>query len=304
MNIIARMAQDFKIDHSYLSKIVYRSAFYYKDYYINKRDGKTRRISQASPQLKAMQYWIVENILAKIPVSKGAYAYKKGDSIKRHADIHRLSKHIFHTDIKDFFFNIHFEMLRCALSNHSHIFDEIGIDSSEAFSDIKKICFRNDELCIGTVSSPIISNIVMYNFDEKMIDYCNRNGWIYSRYADDIYISSNYYIPKEVKNFVSAELSDNGFKINTKKTSFISNKYCRKVTGVVLSNDGRVSVGTKQRNAIRKMVYDKIIHKKGSPETILGYIAFLKDIEPQTYNNIIIKYSKYCAGDVIDEISK
>lgn len=37
---------------------------------------------------------------------------------------------------------------------------------------VAKICFRNGQLSIGTVSSPIISNIVAYKFDELVISYC------------------------------------------------------------------------------------------------------------------------------------
>lgn len=304
MNLIERMALDFQLDAEYLFRIANRSAFYYKDYYISKRNGGERRISQASPELKSMQYWVVKNILEKLPVSDGAYAYKKGDSIKKHALLHRLSKHLFHTDIKNFFNNIHSEMLTSILLKHENIFDDLKIDITTSADEIRKICFRDNSLCIGTVSSPIISNIIMYNFDKTILDYCQSNGLIYSRYADDIYISSNSYIPSNLRDYVEIELKKYNFVMNNKKTSFISPKHCRKITGIVLTNDGSISVGTRQKNMIKKMVYDKIINKKGNSEKILGYLAFLKDVEPDTYNNIIIKYSKYCSGDIIDEIMK
>ena len=47
------------------------------------------------------------------------------------------------------------------------------------------------------------------------------------------------------------------------------------------------------------MVYDKLIHNKGDSLKILGHLAFLNDVDPQAYNDIIIKYSKYCEGDII-----
>ena len=103
MNLVERIAQDFQLDVNYLCSIVEHSEYYYKDYYISKRNGGKWHISQASPELKSMQYWIVENIFKKIPVSTGAYAYKKGDSIKKHAVVHKTSRHIFHTDINKFF---------------------------------------------------------------------------------------------------------------------------------------------------------------------------------------------------------
>jgi len=34
----------------------------------------------------------------------------------------------------------------------------------------------------------------------------------------------------------------------------------------------------------------------------LGNLAFLKDVEPNTYNSLLIKYAGYCDGDVIAAI--
>lgn len=52
------------------------------------------------------------------------------------------------------------------------------------------------------------------------------------------------------------------------------------------------------------MVYNKLVNGEGNSDQILGYLAFLKDIEPNSYNNLIIKYSQYCDGDIITALSK
>ena len=49
-------------------------------------------------------------------------------------------------------------------------------------------------------------------------------------------------------------------------------------------------------------IYDRIIHGKGDPNTILGQLAFLKDVEPNTYNTLLIKYAENCDGDVVAAI--
>lgn len=92
--------------------------------------------------------------------------------------------------------------------------------------------------------------------------------------------------------------------MNMSKTRFYSPKYRRKITGIVITNDSQVSIGTERRINIKKMIYEKLIHNKGDSEQILGYLSFLKDIEPQTYNNLIIKYSQYCEGDIIAALRK
>lgn len=304
MNIIDRIALELKLDKEYLSRISSRSAYYYRDFTIPKRNGGKRNISQPSPELKTLQYWVLKNILNKLPVSESAFAYKKGDSIKRHAQIHSKSYYIFHADIQEFFPSVHFSHLRNILMDNKGVFDNLHIDLEDSLDMIKNICFRKDSLCIGAVSSPAISNIIMCSFDNQVREYCESNNYIYSRYADDIYISSDKYISQDLFRFISSELIKNGFRLNIRKTRFYSPKYRRKITGIILTNDSQISIGLERRNKIKKMIYNKLINNKGNPYEILGYLSFLKDIEPNTYNNMIIKYSKYCNGDIISALCK
>ena len=303
MKMVDKIAADLCLDPDYVASVVKRSKFYYRDYYIEKRDGGKRKISQPSPELKTLQYWVVNNILNKYPISTSAYAYQKGSSIKKHAQFHQNSKHIFHTDICMFFPSITYEHLQPILLSNPKLFEDLEIDL-DSVETIRDICFRNNSLCIGTVSSPVISNIIMHGFDVIMLGYCEKNHLKYSRYADDIYLSSNSYIDLRHVNFLSDTLGKIGFSINESKTYFSSPKYRRKVTGLVIGTDSSVTIGSKKREFIKKLVYDKLIHNKGDGNCILGYLAFLKDVEPQTYNNIISKYSQYCKEDIIEALKK
>ena len=304
MNIIDRIALDLKLDKSYLARIASRSAFYYRDFKIKKRNGGERYLAQPSPELKTLQYWVLNNILNKIPVSKAAYAYKKGDSIKKHAQLHSKSRFVFHADILNFFPSIRSSHLIDILRTYKNIFDDLDLDLESSLLDIKRICFRKDTLCIGAVSSPAISNIIMSSFDSALLNYCKAKNYIYSRYADDIYISSNTYIDKSIVDFLRLELDRKGVKSQPPLQTFYSPKYRRKITGVFLTEKSQISVGTERRTKIKKMIYEKLIHNKGNPDEILGHLSFLKDIEPNTYNNLIIKYSKYCDEDIITVLSR
>ena len=304
MDLLTKIATDLKVDLAYISKIAIRSNFYYRTYKIPKRNGGEREISQPSPELKTLQYWVLKNILSQLPVSDCAKAYKRGDSIKKHALCHRNSKHIFHTDISNFFPSITIKNLENILKNNKNVFKNLDLDVEQSIDEIRQICFKNNRLCIGSVTAPIISNIIMYDFDSTVSAYCVSMGCIYTRYADDIYISSTSYINENVKNYIANMLNKYGFITNNKKTHFYSKKYRQKITGITLTTDGQISIGTKNRHKIKKMVYDKLKKNIGDSETILGYLAFLKDVEPHTYNNLIIKYSKYCDGDIIEELRK
>ena len=143
MDIIDRIALDLKLDKSYLARIASRSAFYYRDFKIKKRNGDKRCLAQPSPELKTLQYWVLNNVLNKIPVSEAACAYKKGDSIKKHAQLHSKSRFIFHADICDFFPSIHSSHLNDILRTHKNIFDDLDLDLESSILDIKRICFSS-----------------------------------------------------------------------------------------------------------------------------------------------------------------
>ncbi|MBO5746187.1 MAG: retron St85 family RNA-directed DNA polymerase [Clostridia bacterium] len=303
MTLIEKISLDLNLDKLYLARIISRSGFYYKDFIIPKKNGGFRRISQPSAELKTLQYWITKNILCKIPISKAACAYKKGDSIKKHALLHCKSRHILHTDIKDFFESVDSSKLIKILEKNHSVFEDINLDYNSSIDDIRKICFRKNKLCIGSVSSPIISNIVMYDFDNALTGYCKENGLIYSRYADDIYVSSDKFINHDILEFISNELNKCGLSINRSKTRFYSSKYKRSVTGIVITNDSHISVGTKRRTMIKNMIYNKLVNSEGDSNEILGYLSFLKDIEPDTYQRYLIKYSKFCTTDVLTALS-
>ena len=197
---------------------------------------------------------------------------------------------------------VDYEMLTNILMEHQDRLQAKGMWFEDICDVVAKICFRNKQLCIGTVSSPMISNIVAYKFDESVISYCEKQGYRYSRYADDIYISGNSYIPESTEEFIKKCLCSYGFRMNISKTWFKSKKSRRKITGLIITDTGQVSVGMETRKKIKGMIYQCLVNGNGSPSKILGYLAYLKDVEPQTYNKFIIKYSTYCNGDVISVI--
>lgn len=301
-SLIDKISLDLGLNREYVASIVRRSSCYYKDYKIPKRNGNERKISQASPELKSLQYWVKNNVLSLLPVSKAAFAYNTGDSIAKHAEYHKESYFIFHTDIKNFFPSITAEHLVKILEANQEMIEAADLWYDDICEVVSAICFRFGRLCIGTVSSPCICNIVMYKFDEYFLANCKGHKWKYSRYADDIFISSQVYLPENLRKEVDDKLSENGFLSNDEKTCFMSKKGRRQITGLVLTETGRVSIGTARRRAIKDMIYNRIVNGQGNPDIILGHLAFLKDVEPAVYNNYMIKYAAYCDGDVIAAI--
>src|SRR5262249_42908696 len=76
---------------------------HYQRFLIPKKSGGSRQISAPMPRLKRAQYWILDNILAKVPVHAAAHGFAPGRSILTNAAPHVGCEVVVNLDLKDFF---------------------------------------------------------------------------------------------------------------------------------------------------------------------------------------------------------
>lgn len=296
MSLLKVMSSALDIDEKFILSIGASGIKNYSRYNIPKRNGGIRTIYHPSPALKTLQYWLVNNIFNKCLVSKNSVAYNKGCSIKNNAEIHKNNKYILHMDIENFFESINIKHLKCVLDFNYSKLEPLKLDEDD-IKLINMICLYNNHLAIGSVCAPQISNCVMYKFDIELNDMLTKFGQLkYTRYADDIVISSENYLSNEIIDIVTAQLRKYSFRVNKNKTKFMSPSKRRTVTGLVLDR-GRVSIGYERHKEIKKMLYKKLKDDIGDSNVILGHLFFLKDIEPEYFSKLIIKYSYF--GDIL-----
>lgn len=298
-SLIELIASELGLDLNYVKGIIINADYLYKTFTIPKNNGKTRLIFQPRNELKTLQYWISKRLLYLLPVSNNATAYIRGKSIKNNAEVHLFANHVFHSDIKNFFPSITGSMLYSILANNKQILESNGLWFEDTLDTVTKICFRKGRLCIGAVTSPLVSNIIMYSFDKEIENYCLKYNYKYSRYADDLYISSINYINDNLCDYVKTITTKYKFAINRRKTKYISSKNNIKITGINIVNKNRLSINTDKKKMIKKMIYNYLKHNNGNPEIILGHLSFLKSVEPFYFNSIVIKYSQYINDDII-----
>ena len=162
----------------------------YKTYTIPKRSGGVREISQPTPELKSIQRWIVWRIFSNLPVSDAATAYKRGASIKLNAEIHAKTSFTLHLDFESFFPSFSAQAVRVFLKNNTDLsVDDIWFCSS--------VITKSGNLTIGAPSSPAVTNAMMFDFDNRIKAICKEKDLVYTRYADDLNISSTKYFPMQ-----------------------------------------------------------------------------------------------------------
>src|SRR5688572_2205694 len=76
---------------------------HYIRFSVPKKSGGRRIISAPMPKLKALQYWVLENILNKIPVHEAANGFVTQRSILSNASNHIGKDVVVNIDLKDFF---------------------------------------------------------------------------------------------------------------------------------------------------------------------------------------------------------
>ena len=305
------ISKDLGMPLSWVEKAVLKAPYTYKIYYIDKRNGGKREIAQPARETKLLQYWVIDNVLHEFPVSKFAVAYRKKISLKVNAEKHKGSKYLAKFDFRSFFPSIKGEDLRPLLEEQ---FADVW--GSRDLRDVIRICFRkkrgagNFYLSIGAPSSPFISNVVMYKFDNLLAERLHEKGIVYTRYADDITLSANkegvlFEAPEILKKVMNENRSPR-LELNESKTVFTSKKYQRRVTGLVLTNDGKVSIGRQRKRMISAMVHRfKSGRLDGDEAMVLkGWLAYSMDVEPDFVARLINKYGEGALYEVLPAIRR
>lgn len=297
MLILEELASKLLISTAELVSFVNTAPYRYKVYTIPKRSGRgVRVIAQPTEVLKVMQRMVLDSYLKGLPVHDCATAYRDGVSIKENAIAHLNSKYLLKMDFSDFFPSI------IPSDLISHVKRHKGSVSREDAYAVKKIFFwarKKDplhRLSIGAPSSPFISNTLMYEFDCKIYDECARLDVRYTRYADDLTFTTNtrgaLFGLLDIVNKICAEIAYPALRINSEKTVFSSKGNNRHITGLVLTNDNKVSLGRERKRYFRSLIHKHSLGELSGEDiyALKGRLAFAKHVEPAFYNAVIQKY--------------
>jgi retron-type reverse transcriptase len=268
----------------------------YKTYTIPKRSGGERVIAQPAREVKFLQRILINEILSNLPVHRAAMAYCEGKSIKDNAAAHVKNSSILKFDFSDFFPSIVSEDWHtyCQDNNVFKDIDDIELSSKILFH--KKKHGSVLRLAIGAPSSPLLSNIIMFKFDQLVTEAVSRDKVSYTRYADDLTFSAKRAgnlknVDRQLRNIIKEILSPR-LRVNEEKTVFSTKKYRRVVTGLVLTDDGEVSLGRDRKRLIRSMIHHYALGhlNKDQIEHLAGMLSFVNDVEPMFVKRLTDKY--------------
>lgn len=265
-----------------------------------KRNRKTRTLCRYKKDANGNKARELHNNLLNIiksivSLSNNSYAYQDGKSIVSCANEHKNSRHFIKLDIKNFFNSIDINLLT------DDLIEVLDIDCvfKEHVKTIVKSCTYKNILPLGFTISPILTEIYMKKFDINVLELMNKYGITYTRYADDIMLSSIKTIDEEMKNSILAEieklLSERKLKINMSKCSFISlsevGQHVKYIgLNIVKGTNGNfLSVGKKYKNIVAKQYLRYLELPEETEEqkktrfyesrVIAGKISFIQQVE-------------------------
>jgi RNA-directed DNA polymerase len=300
--LVAKIAAGLSLTTKYVALVARTASYRYKTYQIPKKAGGFRTINHPARELKLIQRWLIKNLFERLPTHKSATAYKKGASVYRNAAMHRTRSYLLKVDFKDFFPSIKGIDISSLLRTNASFLR--GLISGPADLElVRRLVCRGDELTIGAPSSPIISNLVMFQFDDEWSRYCRERSIIYSRYADDLFFSTSQ---PNILQDVLTELRRNlarrrspSLRINEDKTAFSSRKRKRLVTGLVLTPTGEVSLGRHRKRFIKSLVFRSTQHQLRPEElaSLRGMLSYVKSVEPSFIERLRNKYGPGAIGE-------
>lgn len=230
--------------------------------------------------------------------SKG---YVKGQSIFNNAQAHMYNDYFIMLDIKDFFQNICHKQLIDKLFYEINLLEARQISKKECRELLKSCSISTRGIPLGFITSPILSNIYLKEFDGIFYGKLKQLGLsniIYTRYADDLTVSfqtdntsKQPEIEKAVAAIAESILSRYGLHINKQKTRsyslHISNHI--RITGVNITKDSAKRKLTVGRTVKNELYWNAIKCLECKDEKLIqqvkGMQSFILSVEKNGYEH-------------------
>lgn len=287
-----RMAKELSLPANHVARLVKTASHQYKEYQILKRGGGARTIYHPSRRLKALQKWLLSNVIRSWPLHNSATAYRLGRTILDNAKAHKGTRFLLRMDMQDFFPSITLDDMVSYKRKRPNLFKDWTDRDFEWFC---LLIFRFGKLTIGSPTSPSISNALCFDLDVSLDAISQSRGVNYTRYADDLFFSANEsgvlrQVEQEVTEAIAKSTLPGALRINERKTRHSSKKGARRVTGITLGSDGNTYVGRQLKRVVRAKVHKLDSLPSTERSRLAGMISYITGFDPEFMNTLIRKY--------------
>lgn len=269
------------LNHSRLGDLSYHT------FEIPKRSGGTRTITAPNDSLKRLQREVLTTLSKdyKWLPHNAAHGFTAGRNCKTALEVHKSNKSrwFLKIDIHNFFPSVTADMLNTEMQM-VYPFCYMTERTRDVLINLATIEDPTHARVLpqGSPLSPLLGNLVMVRKDIAITRLCKAKGLIYTRYADDILISSPYdFNWEQIQNEVVKILDP--FCISAHKTRYGSFNGRNWNLGIMYNNKYELTLGHKFKEQTRCAVHNCLVQEEvdeGKVRTLIGQIAYARYIEP------------------------
>ena len=257
----------------YSNKVFISPKFYYTVFRI-----KNRIILAPCEELKKAQRYFLNAV---------KWEYRLKIDTYKTVQIHTAKKWILKMDIKDFYNSVPYSDIEKFIRK---VCTKIKNADTNYYLNLVTV---DKKLPTGAPTSAHIANACFKKAEDEIRRFSNIYGVDFSRFMDDLTFSSNnkkllQIIEKRVKNV----LFFYGYKVNSKKTKYISQNKQQKVLGLIVNNKA-VCISNEEKRKIRAALHNYVIAMAYSTQKDLkhhiwteeeisklsGKIAYIKHVD-------------------------
>lgn len=216
-----------------------------------KSDGTIRQTYDALGLLKEIHDRIKHKLLLNVYFPDYLTGSLKGKDYVVNARLHNGSRIIITEDVSGFFPSTR----RLLVFKIWKFFFGFSEDVADLLT---KLTTKDGELPQGARTSSYLANLVFWNIEHKLHELFIKEGVVYSRYVDDIAVSSKKHLTNEDKTKIIAKiygmLRSCGYKAKRKKHEIAGSGMRMVITKLTVNGKAPTLTG-KERASIRAAVY-------------------------------------------------
>ena len=249
-----------------------------------KTDGTMRQTWDAYEPLKKIHRSIRHNILDHVTYPPYLTGSLKGSDYKINASLHAGAAIVINEDIAGFFPATSATVVHGICRNFFCFGQEVA-------DCLTRLTTRNGELPQGAITSSFLANLAFWNTEPALYRSFKARGLIYSRYVDDIAVSSKTFLDNSSKTDVIASLYGMLFRhgYHPKRTKHEIRTSADRMNVTKLSVNSKPGLSASRQSQIRSAVKyieqaflrgEITIFDSGSYAQVLGQVHLLARFHP------------------------
>lgn len=216
---------------------------------VKPKPGSTRQTFDAMGPLKEVHQRLKLNVFSGVDFPEYLQGSLKGRDYVTNASLHKGKQILICEDIKGFFPSVSAALVEDVWRGFFRF-------SPDVAKLLTKLTTKDGYLPQGGITSSFLANLVMWRYEPSLHAKLAQKGITYSRYVDDMAMSSATHLDKKTQTWVIAQvygmLTQHGLRANRKKHEVFSAS--QPMIATKLTVNRKPSLSPKKRSQIRAQV--------------------------------------------------